>query len=104
MGMTTFNSAKPNVFHYLTFVTFTRVPIFRSQQICQLFVDALRETKDEFPFKLIAWVIMPDHVHLILNPLICDIQLVGKTLKGKSAKEDFGLAERERTRSLARET
>jgi len=85
--VTTFNSTKPNVFHYLTFVTFARVPIFRSQEICQFFVDAIRETKQEFPFKLIAWVIMPDHVHLMLNPLNCDIQLIGKTLKGKSAKK-----------------
>ena len=85
--MTTFNSTKPNVFHYLTFVTFTRVPIFQSQEICQFFVDALRETKKESPFKLIAWVIMLDHVHLILNPADCDIEIVGKTLKGKSAKK-----------------
>jgi len=37
--------------------------------------------------KLIGYVIMPDHVHLILNPVGCDISTVGKELKGKSAKK-----------------
>lgn len=85
--MTTFNSTKRNVLHYLTFVTFARVPIFRSQEACQFFIDALRETKESHPFKLLAYVIMLDHVHLIVNPLNCDIEIVGKTLKGKCAKK-----------------
>jgi putative transposase len=85
--MTTFNSKEENTLHYLTFVAFKRAPIFKSETICQFFIDALKETKDKHPFKLIAYVIMPDHVHFILNPLGCDIELVGKDLKGKSAKK-----------------
>jgi len=85
--MTIFNSTEENVLHYLTFVTFRRVPIFRSDHICQFFIDALKETRDKHPFKLIAYVIMPDHVHLIVNPLECDIQIVGKELKERSAKK-----------------
>jgi REP element-mobilizing transposase RayT len=30
---------------------------------------------------------MPDHVHLIVNPLGCDIDIVGKELKGISANK-----------------
>lgn len=30
---------------------------------------------------------MPDHVHMILNPVGCDISLIGKELKGKSARQ-----------------
>ena len=85
--MTTFNSKRENVFHYLTFVTFQRVPIFKSEAICQLFIDSLKETREAFPFKLLAYIIMLDHVHLIVNPASCDIEKVGKTLKGKSAKK-----------------
>ena len=81
----TFNSREQNIFHYLTFVTFQRVPVFRSSTICQFFVDAIRETREKHPFKLIAYVIMPDHVHLIINPLKCYIEVIGKELKGRSA-------------------
>jgi putative transposase len=85
--MTTFNSTKDNVFHYLTFVTFGRVPIFKSESICQFFIESLMGTKEAFPFRLVAYVIMPDHVHLILNPQECNIEAVGKAIKGKSAKK-----------------
>jgi putative transposase len=71
----------------LTFVTFCRVPIFKSEIICKLIIDSLIETRRTYPFKLIAYVIMLDHVHLILNPEGCDIEAVGKVLKGKSAKK-----------------
>ena len=82
--MTTFNSHEPNVLHYLTFVSFQRVPVFKSDEICQFFIDAIRETRDKHPFKLVAYVIMPDHVHLIVNPLR-DIETIAKELKGRSA-------------------
>lgn len=63
----------------------------------------MRETKEDYPFKLIAYVIMPDHVHLIINPVGCDIVAVGKTLKGKSAKKILDwLKENEHLRSLAK--
>ena len=84
--MTTFNSKEKNVFHYLTMVTFRRVPVFKSKEACQFFIDVLKETKEKHPLKLIAYVIMPDHAHLILNPVECDISLIGKELKGKSGK------------------
>jgi putative transposase len=85
--MTTFNSTKRNTFHYLTMVTFKRVPIFKSDKICQFFIKTLKETREKHPFKLVSYVIMPDHVHLILNPISCDISLVGKSLKGRSARK-----------------
>jgi putative transposase len=85
--MTAFNSKKENVLHYLTFVTFKRIPIFKSDISCQLLIETLMEVKEEFPFKLVAYVIMLDHLHLIVNPQGRDIEAVGKALKGKSAKK-----------------
>lgn len=71
----------------MTFVTFKRVPVFRSDVLCQLLIESLTEIIAEFPFKLVAYVIMLDHLHLIINPLGCNIEVVGKALKGKSAKK-----------------
>jgi putative transposase len=84
--MTTFNSHEENIFHYLTFVTFRRLPIFKNETICRIFIEALKTTREKHPFKLIGYVVMPDHVHLIVNPRGCNIEVVGKELKGASAR------------------
>jgi putative transposase len=84
-----FNSHEPNVLHYLTFVCFERVPVFKSDHICQFFVDAVIETRDAHPFKFVAYVLMPDHAHLIVNPLNCNIEVVGRQIKGRSARKSI---------------
>lgn len=84
--MKLFKSKEPNTFHYITAVTFKRLPIFRSEKSCQIFIDNLNELKEIHPFKLVAYVIMPDHIHLIINPLEFDISVILRKLKGKSAK------------------
>jgi hypothetical protein len=67
--MRLFKSQEPNLVHYATAVTFNRVPVFRNDQTCALFIDALAATREKEPFKLIGYVVMPDHVHLLANPL-----------------------------------
>ena len=84
--MRLFKSKEKNTFHYVTTVTFRRLPIFRRDEPCQIFVDVLDEIKKANPFKLVGYVIMPDHVHLILNPLECEISVVVRKIKGKSAR------------------
>ncbi len=65
---------------------YNRVKIFNDEAACQIFINNLDELRSIHPFKLIGYVIMPDHVHLILNPIECDISLIMRKLKGKSAK------------------
>jgi REP element-mobilizing transposase RayT len=85
--MKLFKSKEPNTFHYITAVTFNRVPVFARSKPCEIFVENLRELRTKHPFKLVGYVIMPDHVHMILNPLECDISVILRKLKGKSAKQ-----------------
>jgi putative transposase len=84
--MELFKSKEKNNFHYITSVTYKRLPIFQKEKPCQIFIDNLRELKERHPLKLIGYVIMPDHFHLIVNPIECDISVVLRKLKGKSAK------------------
>jgi REP element-mobilizing transposase RayT len=65
--MKLYKSNEPNTFHYVTLVTHNRVPVFRSEEACQIFVDVVREVRERFPYKLIGYVLMPDHVHAIVN-------------------------------------
>jgi putative transposase len=85
--MKLFKSHEPNTFHYTTSVCYRRVPIFRNERACQLFIQALAETKKRLPFKLIGYVVMPDHAHLILNPVNCDISPVMNSLKSAAARQ-----------------
>src|SRR5260370_33653858 len=83
--MRLFKSREPNLVHYVTAVTFNRVPVFRSDHDCSLFIDAVATTREKEPFKLIGYVIMPDHFHLLANPLDVDISIVVGRLKGRAA-------------------
>ena len=65
--MKLFKSRDPNIFHYTTTVCFNRVPVFRSEVACDLFINALAETRDHCKFKLIGYVVMPEHVHLLMS-------------------------------------
>lgn len=53
--------------------------------MCQLLIEAIEETRIKEPFKLIAYVIMPDHAHFFLNPLNLDIRKTIGRIKGRSA-------------------
>src|ERR1044072_7800705 len=78
-------SQKPNMFHYVTVVTHNRIQVFRSHQACRFLVDALANAREKYSFKLIGYVVMPDHVHMIVNPLEQNIKIILKQIKGASA-------------------
>jgi len=83
--MNLFKSKEQNLVHYVTGVTYARIPIFRGDEICSLFIEALSETRLKDPFKLIGYVLMPDHFHLLANPIELNISKVVGKLKGRSA-------------------
>jgi putative transposase len=101
--MKLFKSRDPNTIHYVTSVTFRRVPIFRSDTACSLFINTLDETRSKYPFKLVGYVVMPDHVHLLMNPQSCNISDLMRRLKGISARRILDwLREENRVASLAK--
>jgi REP element-mobilizing transposase RayT len=56
------------------------------QNLCVAFLDELNSLSQEWPSKLIAYVLMPDHFHLICNPRDGRIKEFIGTLKSLSAK------------------
>ena len=83
--MKLFKSHQPNTFHYVTTVCFERVPVFDNDAACKL-INSLEKTREHCSFKLVGYVVMPDHVHLIINPLNRDISIVMRRLKSTSAR------------------
>lgn len=84
--MKLFKSREPNTFHYTTSVTHKRIPLFNLEKPCQIFADILNESRKIFPYKLVGYVIMPDHVHLIVNPIDSDVSKFLHKLNGNSAR------------------
>jgi putative transposase len=83
--MDRFKSREQNLVHYVTAVTYNRVPVFRSDKACELLIDGLATTRAKEPFKLIGYVIMPAHFHILANPRDLDISIVVGRLKGRAA-------------------
>lgn len=53
---------------FLTFSCFKNRPFFNSERACEWFIDALSVSKTKYAFDLWAYVIMPNHVHLLMFP------------------------------------
>jgi putative transposase len=53
---------------FVTFNTWGRRPIFRSNPLAHLLLEVLRDNYKKRRFIMHAFVIMPDHVHMLLTP------------------------------------
>ena len=86
----------PGALHFVTGNLLHRIPIFTQEKCCKAFLDSCAGLLQNWPSKLIAYVIMPDHFHLILNPHDGDIKGFTGALKSISAREIIGLTSDER--------
>src|SRR5579863_7526508 len=53
--------------HFLTFSCYRRVPLLRSVRAKNVFVRMLDEVRDRHGFSLVGYVVLPEHVHLLIG-------------------------------------
>jgi putative transposase len=53
---------------FVTSVTWQRVPIFRVEARARLLIEVLLGYRDQGKYLLHEFVVMPDHIHLLLTP------------------------------------
>src|SRR5579864_1489009 len=53
--------------HFLTFSCYHRQPKFASSEACTIFVSALERVRQSYELCVYGYVIMPEHVHLLVN-------------------------------------
>jgi putative transposase len=53
--------------HFITFTCYRRLPLLRSIRARNAFVQILGETRDRFGFSLVGYVVMPEHIHLLVG-------------------------------------
>ena len=59
--------SKDNPFCYLTSVANNRLPVFRTDKLKKITADALDEARKSAGILIFAYIIMPDHYHLITD-------------------------------------
>lgn len=52
---------------FLTANTYRRVPVFKESSLCQIFLRELDFYRVKYGFELYAYVLLPDHFHLLLS-------------------------------------
>jgi putative transposase len=53
--------------HFITFTCYRRLSLLRSVRARNTFVQILGETRDRYGFSLVGYVIMPEHIHLLIS-------------------------------------
>lgn len=76
-----------NHLHFLTTSTYRRARLFDSQRFKQYFVTTLRDLRTELGFRIVGYVLMPEHFHLPLWPSeLADPSQIMQKLEGRLAK------------------
>src|SRR5271157_498251 len=53
--------------HFVTFSCYRRLPLLKTVRARQLFVRELGRVREEYGFLLVGYVVMPEHVHLLIS-------------------------------------
>jgi putative transposase len=53
--------------HFLTFSCYKRLPLLGTVRARNLFVKVLGEIRERYEFLLVGYVVMPEHVHLLIG-------------------------------------
>jgi REP-associated tyrosine transposase len=77
----------PGALHFVRGNFLSRIPVFDDPECCYAFVERLKIVNEKWPSRLIAYVLMPDHFHLISNPKDGRIIEFCRDLKSSAAKE-----------------
>jgi putative transposase len=54
-------------FHFLTFSCYHRLPYLNSDEVRNLFESAVERTRERFQFFVAGYVVMPEHVHMLIS-------------------------------------
>jgi putative transposase len=53
--------------HFITFSCYRRLPLLKTVRARDIFVKELGKVRDEMGFHLLGYVVMPEHVHLLMS-------------------------------------
>src|ERR1039458_9638936 len=85
--------------HFITFSCYQRRPLLGAPQCRDFFLRILEETRSRYGIVVVGYVIMPEHVHLLLSePEESNHSVVMQVLKQRFARSRTAGADRKSTR------
>jgi putative transposase len=85
--------------HFITCSCYRRVPLLGTERARHLFLKILSEVRERHDFALIGYVVMPEHIHLLISePNVGDPSTVMQVLKQRVSRT-MHRRRRRRTRS-----
>ena len=78
----------PGHAHELTFSCYHRFQYLKDNIVCRLFIDELSQARELFHFRLWAYILMANHVHLFIYPTRDEYKIatILQSIKGKTSK------------------
>jgi len=82
--------------HFTTTATYKNRPYFRNEEFCRILLEELKLYSKKYGFTLIGYVIMPDHLHLLIwwdrwEKLELSISKIMQGVKGVTARRIIDL-------------
>ena len=71
--------------YFLTHVTKNRCPLLINH--VDLLQNSIKNSQEKFPFIIIAWVILPDHFHMLIDPVDCHLSSLMRKIKLSFSKK-----------------
>jgi len=65
LGLKRYQHSKQS--HFVTFSCHQRLPHFEDERLRDLFVECLERTRRKYGFRVYGYVVMPEHVHLLVS-------------------------------------
>jgi putative transposase len=90
-------SFEPGHFQFITTSTYRCIAIFANPAYARLFAQALEAARHKFGFLLVGWVLMPEHFHLLFQPV--DAGLTSAIVKDIEQRSAAALLQRLSARS-----
>jgi putative transposase len=74
--------SSPTATYFVISLTFERRRLFQVEAKAKMFLETLQHYRAEGRYKLHAFVVMPDHVHLLITPQEITIERAVGLIKG----------------------
>lgn len=73
--------------HFITCSCYRRLPLLNTKHKRDSFLKILNEVREHYNFSLVGYVIMPEHIHLLISePKTCTPSTVIQVLKQRTAR------------------
>ncbi|WP_158751177.1 transposase [Acidobacterium sp. S8] len=92
-GLNRFQETKTDL-HFITFSCYQRKPYLNTPQARSLCEESIEKTRQKYGFVIPGYVIMPEHVHLLVseppaNPLATAIKAIKVSISKQSTQNPF---------------